>query len=81
MAKTKSRVTRRRVEDTPGEPQPVLPSPEQDLTERRLERIAVRALEIYEARGGEHGQDLDDWLQAEREIDSELEERLDPDEE
>ena len=55
---------------------PVLPSPEQDLPERRLERISVRAREIYEARGGEHGQALDDWLQAESEIDSELEEPL-----
>ena len=52
---------------------PVLPTAERDLSERRLERIAVRAREIYEARGGEHGQALDDWLQAEREIDAELE--------
>ena len=37
--------------------------------------IAIRAREIYEARGGAHGQDLDDWLQAEREIDADLEER------
>jgi hypothetical protein len=55
---------------------PVLPTPEQDLPERRFERIAIRAREIYEARGGEHGQALDDWLQAESEIDSELEEPL-----
>ena len=63
------------------DPSPELPTPEQDLPERRLERIAVRAREIYEARGGEHGQDLDDWLQAEREIDSQLEEPLAIDEE
>jgi hypothetical protein len=37
----------------------------------RIERIARRAHEIYEARGGEHGKALDDWLQAEREIDAE----------
>lgn len=37
----------------------------------RLERIARRAFAIYEARGGAHGQSLDDWLQAEREIDAE----------
>jgi hypothetical protein len=37
----------------------------------RIERIARRAHEIYEARGGEHGKALDDWLQAEREIDEE----------
>jgi hypothetical protein len=30
--------------------------------------IARRAFELYETRGGEHGHDLDDWLQAEREL-------------
>jgi hypothetical protein len=38
----------------------------------RMSRIARRAHELYEARGGEHGKALEDWLQAEREIDSEL---------
>jgi len=32
------------------------------------ERIRVRAHEIYVQRGGKHGSDLDDWLQAEQEI-------------
>ena len=40
--------------------------------ESRMNRIAVRAHEIYEARGGEQGKALEDWLQAEREIDLEL---------
>ena len=40
--------------------------------ESRMSKIARRAHEIYEARGGEHGKALEDWLQAEREIDSEL---------
>ena len=35
----------------------------------RLERISERAHELYEARGGGDGRDLDDWLRAEREID------------
>jgi len=43
------------------------------VREARLERIARRARELYEARGGEHGRDLDDWLTAEREIDAEME--------
>ena len=30
--------------------------------------IARRAFEFYEARGGAHGHDVDDWLQAEREL-------------
>ena len=32
------------------------------------ERIAERAYELYKRRGGEHGRDLDDWLEAEREM-------------
>ena len=30
--------------------------------------IANRAFELFEARGGTHGHDQDDWLQAEREL-------------
>lgn len=32
------------------------------------ERIRIRAYELYEQRGGEHGHDFDDWLQAELEL-------------
>jgi Protein of unknown function (DUF2934) len=32
------------------------------------EEIAKRAFALFEARGREHGHDLDDWLQAEREL-------------
>ena len=32
------------------------------------EEIAIRAYEIYQTRGAGHGADLDDWLQAEREL-------------
>jgi HSP20 family molecular chaperone IbpA len=32
------------------------------------DRIRSRAFELFEGRGGEHGSDLSDWLQAEREI-------------
>lgn len=42
-------------------------------SESRISRIARRAHEIYLARGGEHGKALEDWLQAEREIDQEME--------
>ena len=34
------------------------------------EEIKIRAYEIYLARGASHGADLDDWLQAERELKS-----------
>jgi hypothetical protein len=44
---------------------------EQSVEEPRISRIAKRAHELYMARGGEHGRDIEDWLQAEREIDDE----------
>ncbi len=34
-------------------------------------RIAERAYELHHRRGGHHGQDLEDWLTAEREVLSE----------
>lgn len=34
----------------------------------RQQRIAQRAYELYLARGGRDGRDLDDWLEAEREL-------------
>jgi len=45
--------------------------PARDPSEFRMNRIAARAHQIYLARGGEHGRDMEDWLQAEREIDNE----------
>ena len=32
------------------------------------DEIAERAYFIHERRGGDHGQDIDDWLQAEAEL-------------
>jgi len=46
------------------------------LADSRMNRIARRAREIYEARGGEHGTAMDDWLRAEREIDASNDENL-----
>jgi hypothetical protein len=40
-------------------------APQSDPT---TEEIAQRAYEIYQARGGTEGQDIEDWLQAEREL-------------
>lgn len=39
------------------------PAPSVDLNE-----VARRAFELYCARGGQDGRDLDDWLIAEREL-------------
>src|SRR4030095_15574470 len=35
-------------------------------------QIAQRAFEIYIARGGDHGQDVGDWFEAERQLAAEL---------
>jgi hypothetical protein len=35
-------------------------------------QIAHRAFEIYIARGGDHGQDVGDWFEAERQLAAEL---------
>lgn len=36
--------------------------------EPRREDVERRAYELYEKRGGGHGHDWEDWLQAEREV-------------
>jgi hypothetical protein len=38
------------------------------ITSLDHDRVAVRAYELYVARGCGAGQDLDDWLSAEREL-------------
>ena len=40
----------------------------QQLVKVTPEEIAERAYELYMARGGAHGNDLDDWLRAESEL-------------
>ena len=44
----------------------------QDAVDERPydERVALRAYELYLQRGGGDGQDMDDWLAAERELTS-----------
>lgn len=42
------------------------------------ELISTRAYEIFQNRGGEHGRDLDDWLQAENEVLASLPEEIAP---
>lgn len=44
------------------------PGPSLALSEELRERIAQRAYDIHQKRGGQHGSDWEDWLQAEREI-------------
>jgi hypothetical protein len=37
----------------------------------RADRVARLAYELYEARGGSHGSDVEDWLKAEALVDAE----------
>ncbi len=55
---------------TPVNAPPSAPQDSGDTTAAILdrERIANRAYELYMARGGADGQDLQDWLDAEREL-------------
>ena len=56
-----------------GDPLVQAPEAVRQPSESRMNRIARRAHEIYEARGGQHGKAMEDWLQAEREIDAAIE--------
>jgi len=49
-------------------PRPRSPRKKVAAIEIPPETIASRAFEVYCARGGGHGRDLEDWLQAEREL-------------
>lgn len=64
MAKSRKRVT--------GVPvsarEETAPSGDTTAASGVRERIAERAYDLYRRRGGEHGRDLDDWLEAEREL-------------
>jgi len=51
---------------------PVQQSASPSSPESRMDRISQRAYEIYQRRGGQGGHEMDDWLQAEREIDGEV---------
>jgi hypothetical protein len=41
-----------------------------DLSDDRAERIRLRAYDLYEAHGRDSGHDLDNWLQAQAEIEA-----------
>ena len=62
MAKTKLRL---KVISNETQPSKNENSPQSPITE---DTIAQRAYALYLARGGQEGHDVEDWLQAEREI-------------
>ena len=57
--------------DAPNSPKPVRPQKKSNGQTEHFndpDAVARRAYEIYQGRGGNHGADLDDWLEAERQL-------------
>jgi hypothetical protein len=69
MARTKSRI---QTGDEPTQRDDIrnVPPPTdwRRMTDVAHDHIARRAYQLYEARGGEPGHDLEDWLEAEHDI-------------
>jgi hypothetical protein len=72
MAQKKDPAPRRRAAAAPGASVPErAPDGPRRAGAPTAEEIAHRAFEIYLSRGGAPGADVDDWLQAERELTAE----------
>ena len=69
MAKSRRREGNVGVADR-EQPDAVVPQSVGDTTAANIDRdrVATRAYELYLRRGGGDGRDLDDWLEAEREL-------------
>ncbi len=51
---------------------PIFSDDQQRLGAEFDARVAMKAYELFERRGGDHGHDVDDWLEAERLVVEEL---------
>jgi hypothetical protein len=60
--------TPRTTDGTKAPAKPKRPSPAKKPGGISDKDVAKRAHEIYEARGGHHGADMDDWLEAEKQL-------------
>lgn len=68
LARAASRIgSRRHLRPLSGHPRATIPETS-EAGRVSPDEIACRAYELYLARGGEPGHDLEDWLQAEREL-------------
>jgi len=65
MAKSAKRTTDHVVSTAADRSSTALPTRSAPVTDRD---IARRAYDLYLARGGAHGHDVDDWFQAERQL-------------
>jgi hypothetical protein len=68
MDETRRQTERSMTNDASSEPESIVNRDLSETTPQSDERIARRAYQRYEERGREDGRDLDDWLEAEREI-------------
>ena len=68
MAKTTTTTTTKPKTDRRKSAKPALADSQMNGTDISEAEIARRAFEVYCSRGGQHGRDVDDWLQAEREL-------------
>jgi hypothetical protein len=68
LTKRKEAMKMRKVVGNSGSTAKVVSQPETTKNAPTPEEIRQRAFEIHIERGGIHGCDLDDWLQAEREL-------------
>ena len=59
---------RRETEQSKGRQHEPLTSPETQSDTPDPDSVARRAYQRFEERGYEHGRDMDDWLEAEREL-------------
>jgi hypothetical protein len=62
--------TRRKTENSSAEEFAMQAAGGKETTHVDPDRVALRAYELYVARGCGEGRDLDDWLSAERELNS-----------
>lgn len=67
MARSEAKRTTDTRESSPRH-DPIQQADERSATAGDTERISQRAYERFQARGGEHGHDQEDWFEAEREL-------------
>ena len=61
---------RSRPKDNAADAAPTTNKESPDTSSSRDDRIARRAYQRFEERGREHGHDLDDWFEAERDVEN-----------
>jgi hypothetical protein len=50
-----------------------------EMVMNKVEKIKARAYELYKAKGSNPGKDLENWLEAEKEVTQEMKQQTKPD--